>query len=65
MVLSLFLIASGNLLYEKLLNIMPTIPKKNALRIVQDVENEVSAYLLSHSAIDAGVGITMPFYFAS
>lgn len=65
-VLSLFLMASGNLLYEKLLNIMPTLTdKKNALRIVQDVENEVSAYLLLHSAINAGVGITIAvlFYF--
>ena len=65
-VLSLFLMGSGNLLYEKLLNIMPTLTdKKNALRIVQDVENEVSAYLLLHSAINAGVGITIAvlFYF--
>ena len=59
-------ILSGNLLYEKLLNIMPTLTdKKNALRIVQDVENEVSAYLLLHSAINAGVGIIIAilFYF--
>ena len=65
-ILSLFLMGSGNLLYEKLLNIMPTLTdKKNALRIVQDVENEVSAYLLLHSAINAGVGITIAilFYF--
>lgn len=56
-ILSLFLMASGNLLYEKLINIMPTLTdKKNALRIVQDVENEVSAYLLLHSAINAAVG---------
>ena len=63
-VLSLFLMASGNLLYEKLLNIMPTLTdKKNALRIVQDVENEVSAYLLLHSAINAGVGIAIAILF--
>jgi predicted PurR-regulated permease PerM len=56
-ILSLFLMASGNLLYEKLIDIMPTLTdKKNALRIVQDVENEVSAYLLLHSAINAAVG---------
>jgi predicted PurR-regulated permease PerM len=63
-VLSLFLMASGNLLYEKLLNIMPTFTdKKNAIRVVQDVENEVSAYLLLHSAINAGVGITIAILF--
>jgi predicted PurR-regulated permease PerM len=65
-VLSLFLMGSGNLLYEKLINIMPTLTdKKNALRIVQDVEKEVSAYLLLHTAINAGVGIAVAiaFYF--
>lgn len=63
-ILSLFLMASGNLLYEKLLNIMPTLTdKKNALRIVQDVENEVSAYLLLHSAINAIVGISIAILF--
>ncbi|HEX7109996.1 MAG TPA: AI-2E family transporter, partial [Aestuariivirga sp.] len=65
-ILSLFLMASGNLLYEKLINIMPTLTdKKNALRIVQDVEKEVSTYLLLHSAINAGVGVAIAglFYF--
>jgi predicted PurR-regulated permease PerM len=59
-ILSLFLMASGNLLYEKLINIMPTLTdKKNALRLVQDVEREVSTYLLLHSSINAGVGVTI------
>ena len=65
-VLSLFLMGSGNLLYEKLINIMPTLTdKKNALRVVQDVEKEVSAYLLLHTAINAGVGVAvaLSFYF--
>jgi predicted PurR-regulated permease PerM len=63
-VLALFLMASGNLLYEKLINIMPTLTdKKKALRLVQDVENEVSAYLLLHSAINAGVGIIIAILF--
>lgn len=63
-VLSLFLMASGNLLYEKLINIMPTLTdKKNALRVVQDVEKEVSAYLLLHSAINAGVGVAVAISF--
>lgn len=63
-ILSLFLMASGNLLYEKLINIMPTLTdKKNALRIVQDIEKEVSAYLLLHSAINAGVGVAVALSF--
>jgi predicted PurR-regulated permease PerM len=63
-ILSLFLMASGNLLYEKLINVMPTLTdKKNALRIVQDVEKEVSAYLLLHSAINAGVGVAVAISF--
>ena len=63
-ILSLFLMASGNLLYEKLLRIMPTLTdKKNALRIVQDVEHEVSVYLLTHSSINAGVGLAVAVSF--
>lgn len=63
-ILSLFLMASGNLLYEKLINIMPTLTdKKNALRVVQDVEKEVSTYLLLHSAINAGVGLAIASLF--
>jgi predicted PurR-regulated permease PerM len=63
-ILSLFLMASGNLLYEKLIHIMPTLTdKKNALRIVQDIEKEVSTYLLLHSAINAGVGMAVAIAF--
>jgi predicted PurR-regulated permease PerM len=63
-ILSLFLMASGDLLYEKLINIMPTLTdKKNALRVVQDVETEVSTYLLLHSAINAAVGLAIASLF--
>jgi predicted PurR-regulated permease PerM len=56
-ILSLFLMASGNLIYEKLLRLMPTLTdKKNALRVVHDVEREVSVYLLTLTFINAGVG---------
>ena len=59
-ILSLFLMASGDLLYEKLVKVMPTLTdKKNALRIVHDVEQEVSAYLLALTAINAGVGVAV------
>lgn len=65
-VLSLFMMASGNLIYEKILRLMPTLTdKKNALRLVFDIEREVSRYLLSLTAINAGVGIVVAlgFYF--
>lgn len=65
-ILSLFLMASGDLLYEKLVRVMPTLAdKKYALRIVYDIEREVSAYLLALTAINAGVGVAVAaaFYF--
>jgi predicted PurR-regulated permease PerM len=65
-VLSLFMMASGNLIYEKILRLMPTLTdKKNALRLVFDIERDVSRYLLSLTAINAGVGIVVAlgFYF--
>ncbi len=66
LILSLFLMASGDLLLEKLLNVMPTLTdKKQAFKIVQDVEHEVSVYLVTQSAINAGVGLAvgLSFYF--
>lgn len=65
-ILALFLMASGDLLHEKLVRVMPTLTdKKNALRIVHDVEREVSVYLLTLTAINGGVGIAVAvvFYF--
>jgi predicted PurR-regulated permease PerM len=63
-VLSLFLMASGNLIYEKLLRLMPTLTdKKNALRVVHDIEREVSVYLLTLTSINAGVGVAVAVSF--
>jgi predicted PurR-regulated permease PerM len=65
-ILSLFLMASGNFFYERLINVMPTLTdKKNALRLVRDVEREVSTYLLTLTAINAGVGAFVGFIFYS
>lgn len=59
-ILSLFLMASGDLFYEKLMRVMPTLTdKKNALRFVHDVEGQVSAYLIMLTAINAGVGVAV------
>ena len=46
-VLSLFLLASGTLFYEKIVQSFASLTeKKRALRIVYDVEREISRYLL-------------------
>lgn len=55
-VIAVFLMASGDLFYEKLIRVMPTLSdKKAALAIALDVEREVSAYLLSITLINAGL----------
>jgi len=64
-VIAVFLMASGDLFYEKIVKVLPTLTdKKTALRIVYDVEREVSAYIISTSVINAGVGtaVAVSFY---
>src|SRR3546814_664372 len=57
LVLLIFLLASGDLFYEKLVRSMPSMhDKKRWLRIVYDVEREVSRYLFTVSAINLGLG---------
>src|SRR5690606_24897076 len=56
-VLSLFLLASGTLFYEKIVQSFSTLSdKKRALRIVYDVEREVSRYLFTVSIINIALG---------
>ena len=56
-VLSLFLLASGTMFYEKIIQSFPRLSeKKRALRVVYDVEREVSRYLLTVMLINAGLG---------
>ncbi len=57
-VLLFFLLASGDMFYEKLVASMPTFSdKKRAVRIARDVEREVSRYLLTITVINAGLGM--------
>jgi predicted PurR-regulated permease PerM len=59
-VLLFFLLSSGRLFYEKLVRILPTLTeKKRAIRIVYTVEEEVSAYLLTITAINVGLGVVI------
>ncbi len=61
LVMSAFLMARGDLFYEKLVRVMPTLSdKKKALRIgVYDIEHEISSYLLSVAAINAVLGLAI------
>jgi predicted PurR-regulated permease PerM len=55
--LLLFLLASGQTLHEKIVRVIPTFrDKKRALRLIYNVEREVSQYLLTVTCINIGLG---------
>ena len=57
LVLLLFLLASGDMFYEKLVRVLPTLTdRKQGLRIARDIEREVSRYILTISAINVVLG---------
>ena len=59
-VLSLFLLASGTMFYEKIVQSFASLSeKKRALRIVYDVEREISRYLLTVALINGGLGVAV------
>lgn len=61
-VLSLFLLASGTLFYQKIVQSFTRLSeKKRALRIVYDIEREISHYLLTITIINIGLGIVIGF----
>ena len=60
LVLVVFLLSSGDLFLHKLVRVLPTFSdKKRSVRVVHDVEFEVSRYLLTITAINIGFGITV------
>lgn len=60
LVLLLFLLASGDMFYEKLVHVMPTLrDKKRAVRITQDIERKLSRYLFTITVINAGLGVVV------
>lgn len=73
LMLTVFLLASGTLFYEKIVQSFGTLSdKKRALRIVYDVEREISRYLLTVAVINFclgaaiglglwAIGMPMPF----
>lgn len=61
-VLSLFLLGSGTLFYEKIVQSFTSLSeKKRALRVVYDVEREVSRYLLTITLINMALGGVIAF----
>ena len=58
LILTLFLLAWGDALRTKLIHVLPNLSdKKRSLRLLMDIEGEVSRYLLTIVAINAGVGL--------
>jgi predicted PurR-regulated permease PerM len=57
-VLLFFLLVSGDLFLRRLVEILPTLHnKKQAVEISQEIESSVSAYLLTITLMNAGVGL--------
>lgn len=60
LVLLLFLLASGNMFYEKIVHVMPTLhDKKRATRVVYAIERKLSRYLLTITLINLGLGVAV------
>ncbi|WP_136620631.1 MULTISPECIES: AI-2E family transporter [Mesorhizobium] len=56
-VLSLFILASGTMFYEKIIQSFPKLgDKKRALQVAYDVEREISHYLFTVAVINTGLG---------
>jgi predicted PurR-regulated permease PerM len=58
--LTFFLIASGDMFYEKLVQVMPKIKDKaKAIAITRSIEKHLSCYLLTITLINAGLGVAI------
>ena len=58
LLMALFMLSSGDLFYKKLVNVMPALSeKKLALKIVYDVEDNVSRYLFTITLINVTLGV--------
>jgi len=60
LILLLFLLASGDMFYEKLIAIMPTVQdKRRAVSIMFEIERKLSRYLLTVTTINLLLGCTL------
>lgn len=56
--LTYFLLASGDLFLQKLIRVLPQFKdKKRAVSIAREIEAQISTYILSTTAVNAGLGI--------
>lgn len=60
LVFVLFLLGSGNMVYDKIVRVLPTFhDKKTAVSIVHDIEASISQYLLTITLINMGLGVAI------
>ena len=60
LVLLFFLLASGDMFYEKIVHVLPTFKdKRTAIRIAHDIEKKLSHYLSTITVINAGLGVAI------
>ncbi len=60
LVLLFFLLSSGDMIYEKIVHVMPTFrDKRHAIRIAYDIERKLSTYLSTITAINLVLGIAI------
>jgi predicted PurR-regulated permease PerM len=60
LILLFFLLASGDMFYEKIVAVLPTFrDKRRAIRIAYDIERKVSRYLFTITLINAALGLAI------
>lgn len=60
LILLLFILASGEMFYEKIVHVLPTFKdKRQAMRIAHDIERKLSQYLLTITLINMGLGVAV------
>lgn len=64
LILMFFLLASGDMFYEKIVYVLPTFSdKRRAMRIAYDIERKLSRYLFTITIINAGLGLAIGIAF--
>lgn len=60
LVLLFFLLASGDMIYEKVVHVLPTLrDKRLAMRIAKDIERKLSHYFFTVTLINAALGVAI------
>ena len=60
LILAMFILASGNLFYVKMVETFPSYSdKRRAIRTARDIEQQISRYFLTITVINAGLGASI------